>query len=128
MIKVLSIQLAFVVLIGGLIDLHDVAKIPYLIDHYNQHKSKDTAFSITEFFELHYGSMEEEHDKEESEQHKGLPFKAPDNTSIHSTVFFVAGHNTSVELDEIEVTYTNFYHSHSSSEFQPSIFQPPRKG
>lgn len=128
MVKALSIQLAIVVLIGSLIDLHDIAKLPYLIDHYNQHKSKDIAFSISDFFELHYGSLAEEHDKEEHEQHKGLPFRAPDNTSIHSTIFFTETENTSIELEAVEVTYTNFYQPHSSTEFQPSIFQPPRKG
>jgi len=123
-----SITLAFIILFGSLADLHDLAKIPYMIDHFNQHKSKATSFSFTEFFDLHYGSMAEEHDKEEREQHKGLPFKAPDNTSIHSTIFLTETQNTSVEQEASEVTYTNFYHDHFSSEFLPAIFQPPRKG
>jgi len=123
-----SVILAFVILFGSLADLHDLAKIPYMIDHFNQHKSKATGFSFTEFLDLHYGSMAEEHDKEEREQHKGLPFKAPDNTSIHSTIFLTATQNTSIELEASEVTYTNFYQAHFSLEFLPAIFQPPRKG
>ncbi|MBX2940965.1 MAG: hypothetical protein KF860_01355 [Cyclobacteriaceae bacterium] len=128
MIKALSISLVFAILIGSLIDFHDMAKLPYLIDHYHQHKSKDTAFSIIEFFDMHYGSKAEEHDKEEHEQHKGLPFKAPDNTSIHSTIFVTSVQKTSVESNATEVTYTNFYQPSSYSEFCPTIFQPPRLG
>ena len=116
------------IVLGSLADLHDIAKLPYLVDHYNQHKSKTSGFSIIEFFELHYGSLAEEHDKEEREQHKGLPFKAPDHTSIHSTILLTEIHNSSIELEAIEVTYSNSYQPNSSSEFSDSIFQPPRKG
>lgn len=105
-----------------------MAKLPYLIDHFNQHKSKDTQFSFNEFFDLHYGNQAEEHDKEEKEKHKGLPFKAPEHTSIHSPVFLTEYNGPSVELQSSEVTYTNFYQPNSSSEYHPSIFQPPRKG
>lgn len=128
MLKLISIQLMMVVLLGSIVDLHDVAKLPYLIDHYNQHKSKASQFSFSEFFDLHYGAQAEEHDKEEQEKHKGLPFKAPDHTSIHSTIFLTEYTSNSIELESTEVKYTNFYQCISSSEFQSSIFQPPRKG
>lgn len=128
MFRLLSIQLIFVVLLGSAVDLHDLAKLPYLIDHFNQHKLKDTQFSFSEFFDMHYGNQAEEHDKEEKEKHKGLPFKAPEHTSIHSPVFITEYESPSIELESTEVAYTNFYQSNSSSEYHPSIFQPPRKG
>lgn len=115
-------------MLGSLVDLHDVAKLPYLIDHFNQHKSKASEFSFSEFFDLHYGNQAEAHDKEEKEKHKGLPFKAPDHTSIHSTVFLTEYESPSLEVGATEVTYTNCYQPNSSSEYHPSIFQPPRKG
>ncbi|HNP94414.1 MAG TPA: hypothetical protein PKJ63_02260 [Cyclobacteriaceae bacterium] len=126
--KLVSILLTIVVAVGSLTDLHDLVKVPYLLQHYNQHKSKDSKFSASEFFDLHYGTLAEEHDKEEHEQHKGLPFKAPDHTSIHSTIFLTERQNPAIELDETAVSYTNFYHPIFSSEFHQSIFQPPRKG
>lgn len=128
MVRLLSIQLILLVLLGSSVDLHDVAKLPYLIDHYNQHKSKDTQFSFSEFFDLHYGTLAVEHDKEEKEKHKGLPFKAPENTSIHSPVFLTEYESPSVELESSKVAYTNSYQPNSGSEYHPSIFQPPRKG
>jgi len=127
-LKTIAIPLVFVVLLGSLVDLHDIAKLPYLIDHFNQHKSKTSGFSFAEFFDLHYGEMAEEHDKEEREQHKGLPFKAPDHTTIHSTILLTERQCPSIELSPEEVSYTNFYQPHSPSEFHQSIFQPPRKG
>ena len=128
MLRAISSKLIFVILLSSLVDLHDVAKLPYLIDHYNQHKSKETQFSFSEFFDLHYGNLAEEHDKEEKEKHKGLPFKAPEHNSIHSPVFLIAYQSPSIASASSEVTYTNFYQPNSSSEYHPSIFQPPRKG
>ena len=128
MLKAISSKLIFIILLGSLVDLHDVAKLPYLIDHYNQHKYKDTQFSFNEFFDLHYGNQAAEHDKEEKEKHKGLPFKAPEHTSIHSPVFLTEYESPSVELESTEVAYTNFYQPNSGSDYHPSIFQPPRKG
>ncbi len=127
MLKVISVNLILIAMLGGIIDLHDIAKLPYLIDHYNQHKSKASQFSIAEFFDLHYGEAAEEHDKEESEKHKGLPFKAPDNTSIHSTVFLTERQCPSVQLEATTVSYTNFYQPNSSTEYRETIFQPPRE-
>lgn len=120
--------LAFVVLMGGIMDFHDIAKLPYLVDHYRQHKSKDSAFSIVEFIDMHYGSKAKSHDKEEHEQHKGLPFKAPSGTSVHSCVFMPGGPDTPVDLEYTDVCYTNFYQSSPYSEFSPTVFQPPRIG
>lgn len=127
MVRLISIQLIFVVLLGSTVDLHDLAKLPYLFDHYDQHRSKDTQFSFNEFFDLHYGNQAEEHDKEEKEKHKGLPFKAPEHTSIHSPVFLTEYESPSIELVSTQVAYTNFYQPNSGSDYHPSIFQPPRK-
>lgn len=128
MFKTVSIALAFTILMGSLADIHDLAKLPYLMEHYNQHKAKDSTFSLSEFFDMHYGKQAKEHDKEEHEQHKGLPFKAPNHTSIHSTIFLTERQTPAIELDVTEVTYSNSYQPIFSSEFHQSIFQPPRKG
>lgn len=122
----MSYTLIMVFVLGAVVDLHDLSKLPYMIRHFQQHKNKSQAFSFEDFFELHYGRQAEQHDKQESEQHKGLPFKTHDCTSSHTSMMLplvVAKPSSSFSLD---IRYNNFYQSAYSSEFSQSIWQPPR--
>jgi hypothetical protein len=125
--RVLSIWLAFIFLTGSVIDLHDLSKLPYMIKHYNQHKNKSEAsFSISEFIDLHYGSHAEQHDKQEHEQHKGLPFKTHDCTALHASIVFQKFQPALISTSGYTISYSNFYQSTFSSSFSQSIWQPPR--
>lgn len=123
----ISIGLIALVLAWGFLDLHDLTKIPYLVQHYQQHQKKSSGVSFIEFLNLHYGSKAERHDKEEHEKHSGLPFKSLDCTSSHITTlvpFFKAPEITSVGS---VVSYNNFYQSAFFSDFSQSIWQPPKQ-
>ncbi|MGE0770484.1 MAG: hypothetical protein AB7K37_02145 [Cyclobacteriaceae bacterium] len=126
MLRAVALVLAFVVLTGSLADLHELSKLPYLLEHYQQHKDHSKRFSIAEFVSLHYGEQSEQHDKEEHEKHQGLPFKKDDCSSIHSTVFFGTVDVPPREITLNPVLHTNFYQSVFSSDFRQSIWQPPR--
>jgi hypothetical protein len=112
--------------LGSVVDLHDIAKVPYMLAHYQQHKSKSGHFSFTDFMNLHYGSKAKKHDKEEHEQHKGLPFKTHDCTYAHVVTLLVAFHPSQMSSFETSITYTNFYQSAFISSFSEAIWQPPR--
>ena len=124
--KILAIGFVFIVLTGSIIDLHDLAKLPFMISHYQQHRNKSTSFSLSEFFSLHYGAQAESHDKEEHEQHKGLPFKTHDCTFTHVVTLSPFCNTTQRSNIITVVTYTNFYQSTFASAFIQSIWQPPR--
>lgn len=126
MFKLSATILAFTVFVGSIMDLRDLGKLPYLLKHYEQHVQKEGAFSFADFMELHYGEKAAQHDKEEHEKHKGLPFKTHDCTSIHSTVFLEELMAPENDAPVTCVVYTNFYQSAFSSGFQQSIWQPPR--
>jgi hypothetical protein len=114
------------ILLGSLIDLHDLAKVPRLIEHFQEHRKKSTDFSLADFFNLHYGSDAEKHDKEEHEKHTGLPFKAADCTFAHTlTVLPNFTVTESISVSHLS-TFSNFYQSAFTSGFSQSIWQPPR--
>lgn len=124
--KAVAILLLSVTFLGSMVDLHDFAKLPRLLEHYQEHQKKSPDVSFIGFLDLHYGSQAEHHDQEEHQKHQDLPFKSPDCTFTHTVTvipLFKAPEITSLVS---EVTYSNFYHSTFSSEFCQSIWQPPK--
>jgi hypothetical protein len=107
-------------------DLHDLSKLPYMIKHYQQHKDNEQAFSVSEFFDLHYGGQAEQHDKQEHEKHKELPFKNHDCKALHAAVAFQKFEPAIVSVFSQTISYSNFYQSVFISEFSQSIWQPPK--
>ncbi len=124
--KAIAIVLLNVTLLGSMVDLHDFAKLPRLLEHYQEHRKQSPGVSFLGFLNLHYGSEADRHDREEHQKHTSLPFKSPDCTFTHTVIVlpqFIAPEITSLKS---EVTYSNFYHSAFSSAFSHSIWQPPR--
>ena len=124
--KTIAIMLLSLTFLGSMLDLHDFAKLPRLMEHYKEHRKKSPEVSFLGFLNLHYGSEAEHHDKEEHQKHTGLPFKTPDCTFTHTlTVLpqFKAPEITSLESD---VIYSNFYQSAFSLYHSQSVWQPPR--
>jgi len=121
-----SILLAFIFLTGSVIDLHDLSKLPFMIEHYWQHKNMSSAFSVSEFVDLHYGRKAEQHDKQEHEQHKQLPFKSHDCTALHATIIIQKLQPSLICTAGFTLRYSNFYQSAFSTSFIQSIWQPPK--
>jgi len=124
--RLISYTLVMVFLLGSVIDLHDLSKLPYMIQHFQQHKNKSQAFSFEDFFELHYGQKAEQHDKQEHDEHEGLPFKTHDCTASHTSMMLPQVEAKSLSSFSLIIRYSNFYQSAYSSEFSQSIWQPPR--
>jgi hypothetical protein len=125
-IRACTISIALVMLLGSIVDLHDLSKLPYMIKHYQQHKHKEQVFSFTDFLDLHYGGQAEKHDKQEHEKHKGLPFKNHDCTAFHGTSVLHKFEPSIISIFTLTISYSNFYQSVFSSEFRQSIWQPPK--
>jgi hypothetical protein len=127
MVRSISIILVSLSLLGSMMDLHDLAKLPRLIEHFQEHQNKVSGFSFFEFLSLHYGSEAERHDREEHEQHTGLPFKSGDCTYTHTITLLPPFHAPVVALHQATLRHANFYQSTFSSEFSQSIWQPPKQ-
>jgi hypothetical protein len=121
--RVLSIFLAFTVMLASLADVRDLAKIALLINHYHQAHEQ---ISLSEFLELHYGASAAQHDKEHG--HKSLPFKSHERTLIQPlTAALSFTFITSAPAGETSQAM-DLYRSVFITEFSASIWQPPRLG
>jgi hypothetical protein len=107
-------------------DQHDLSKIPYLLQHYRQHQLANTEFSFNEFLNLHYGSKSAQHDGEEHQNHKGLPFKNHDCSGYTHTLLAKQYYITPGVQQEKDQDYPNFYQSTFSFLFAANIWQPPK--
>lgn len=124
--KSIAILLLTVAFLGSMMDLHDLAKLPKLVEHYQEHLKKSPEVSLLDFLNLHYGSEAERHDREEHQKHTSLPFKSSDCTFTHTVIVLPIFKTLEITSNISEVTYSNFYHSAFSSSFSHSIWQPPR--
>jgi hypothetical protein len=126
MSKSISIFLLSISLLGSMMNIDNLAKLPRLIEHYQEHRDKSSDFSFFEFLSLHYGSKSEHHDKEEHEQHTGLPFKSGDCTFTHTVILLPQFQSPQTIAPVSILTYANFYQSTFSVAFSQSIWQPPK--
>lgn len=69
--------------LSGSIELSQWLKIPFLIDHYFEHKSASVSLSFFDFLNLHYISNTD--NAPDAEKDKHLPFKSHDECA-HITV------------------------------------------
>ncbi len=107
-------------------EFHQLLRIPFLVQHFQQHQGMDPKLSFTDFLKMHYlGPVEITDDFQQDQQ---LPFR---NTSCHT------GGNFSIcslqmvtfslkEPETPEAEYFNFNETSSSLCSAFDIFQPPR--
>lgn len=105
-------------------ELKQLLKIPFLIEHFIEHKSQKNDLSLMAFFALHYGS---EHSKDTDDLK--LPFKSHEGCEngvstilapiFHLETAFVSYfyESTIVYLKEDQI---------SSSSYLSAIWQPPK--
>jgi hypothetical protein len=126
MTKSISILLLSLTLMGSMVDLHSLAKMPRLIEHYQEHLKRVSDFSFIDFLSLHYGSLADRHDQDERGKHQNLPFKS--STCTFSHILSVISSVNACEITSItfSVSYSNCYQSIFYTGFSESIWQPPR--
>jgi len=126
MVRIFAAILCVLILSQTVCDLHDLSKIPYLLQHYRQHQLASQDFSFEDFLNLHYGSKAAQHDHEEQKSHQGLPFKSHDCSGYTHTLLVKQCHITfTVQAEKCE-EYSNFYQSTFSFLFAANIWQPPK--
>jgi len=126
MTKSISILLLSLTLMGSVVDFHNLAKIPRLIEHFKEHRKRLSGFSFVDFLDLHYGGQASRHDQDERGKHQSLPFKS--STCTFSHILSVISSVNACELTSINFyrSYPNFYQSTFCIGFSESIWQPPR--
>jgi hypothetical protein len=121
--RIISFFLALLI-IASTTEIHQLAKVPLLISHYQNHRQTDPSLSFFGFLKIHYGDKhpEDNDDQEDNE----LPFKSsisifhidtPTVTKKIAVGFYTANKKeTSCPLADGILCHRSF-----------SIFHPPRE-
>jgi hypothetical protein len=121
MMRLTSIGLLFFYLVS-FTEFREVLRLPLLVEHYTEHKSKVNDLSVWEFLVMHY-----ETDVAHDDQDMNLPFKDCNHSCFAQILVLpvqkivLAEHSTTTTL-----TYTSFYLLHEPQLRAGDIFQPPK--
>ena len=111
-------------------ELHQLLKIPVLIQHYQEHKQMDSDITFWQFMSMHY-SQPDDHDADHEKDMK-LPFKTDDGCISFITAVYVTPSATTISTEVIKPIYYSEKKEHFQkqvslqSSFLASIWQPPR--
>lgn len=108
-------------------ELHQLLKLPTLVEHYLEHKEKNPSCSVFSFLKDHY-SAQSNHDKNSDGEHHNLPFKTNDCTAGHTILALENNRSYTLRVVnsfpvKIKIVYQE---SDYSSATLNSIWQPPK--
>ena len=125
-VKKLQALILLLIFLHSQTELHQVARIPLLIEHYFEHQQKNHGMSFAEFLAMHYArSTKPDADHEKDMK---LPFKSAECLQ-GSSLTFVSYHQEEVVFN-LPVTSSLTFHNYIS-DWMPSsriadIWQPPK--
>lgn len=103
-------------------EMHQLYRLPALIDHVLQHRALDSERSIASILLEHYNS-EASHDSE----HHDLPFSGHDCKELGTNTFFLSLFDIELNVNpEIQTTPVAFYTQVAGNHHSFSIWQPPK--
>lgn len=106
-------------------ELYQLLKIPFLIEHYIQHKSLSPGMSFGAFLKIHYDNPVKDNDYDQDQK---LPFVS--HGSLLSVVFTVNSiadfYFTEKALHSLEIKKSFYISILYNKEILNSIWQPPR--
>jgi hypothetical protein len=125
--KVISISLLLIFLSANT-ELHQLLRIPSLLQHFIEHKQTDSTISFISFCKKHYTEENEAHATNHHDKHEKLPFKSHDCNVAHHAPIFAEPIAFQFEFP-ISISYqdkmvTSEYH-YLSTELS-NIWQPPK--
>lgn len=106
-------------------EIHQVFKMPALIQHFSDHQQEDSYKTIFDFIVEHYSNAQHH---ATTEGHGKLPFKNNDCGKIHGTVIFISvvlhfKASPQMNQDKIYTLYKSINHTSFSLN---NIWQPPK--
>ena len=108
-------------------ELHELFKLPQLVEHFMEHKSEDSKTSLLNFLVMHYTSADDgDGDKSKDMQ---LPFKSHHDCANLANAGFITFNNFSLAIKSTPIsskTYKTQAIDFISSSYLSSIWQPPK--
>ncbi|WP_299823726.1 hypothetical protein [uncultured Pontibacter sp.] len=115
------------IFIGSLLpnsDLHELSKIPTLLQHYQQHRqSANWQLSFSDFLKMHYACSAEQ---QTAGEHDSLPFKQMGNSAYDYFVSTPVVQHPTDFIEQMPLVLTHHLHTAPSNLFDGSIWQPPQ--
>lgn len=107
--------------LGLFTEMHELASIPLLVEHYFEHREKVPEMSFFDFLSMHY-KTDVPHDSTDMK----LPFK--DHSTVTTPIFGVPEQKIAVDARQIidSREYSIYDVSFAPSTALDAIFQPPR--
>jgi hypothetical protein len=108
-------------------EIHQLLKLPFLVEHYFEHRDMNKSLTLGQFLTMHYSGQDIKYADEEKDMK--LPFKTNDgciNASI--APFIPAVHLIAVPKTghTIPRCFTLYKEKNNHSFYLASIWQPPR--
>jgi hypothetical protein len=110
--------------------LHQLLKLPVLIEHFVEHKELNPSISFLDFLSMHYTATEN-HDGDSNSTDTELPFKSHDNCVAMSVSASTPASFESFTFNPLSVFQNNIpihTEAHFASSFLSNIWQPPQLG
>jgi hypothetical protein len=108
-------------------ELHQLAKLPLLLEHFGEHKEQNNQLTFLEFLTIHYsGETNKDADYEKDMQ---LPFKSHDGCVTTFIAAYIAPSLSSFVLKEFSekiTSFPSFEDCFLSSNYLSNIWQPPK--
>lgn len=124
--KYLSIFLLSIYLIT-ITELCQLIKLPFLVEHFYEHKTKNNKLSLIDFLIIHY-AQEDDHDGDEDKEMK-LPFKSHDGCiNAIASQFIPSSFSFSPSKSRLTLLhdYSTYVDQFLTSPHLSSIWQPPK--
>ena len=104
-------------------ELHQLFKLPSLVQHYFEHKISEKQVTIIDFLLEHYAD-----NKMDESQHQDLPFKSHDNCQSHNIVVYPPKEIDLINVPNQIIENRLFYFQTIFNSSSPisSIWQPPK--
>ena len=108
-------------------ELHELFKLPQLVEHFMEHKSEDNKTTFLDFLVMHYSDSD--HANQDGPEDTKLPFKSHHDCVNLVNTGFVAFHSFCLVVKSTPIE-SKVYNTHSSdfisSAYLSSIWQPPK--
>ena len=111
------------ILLPGM-DISELAKLPDLVQHYQEHRTENPSISFFAFLELHYTNAS--HHEQDHERHHKLPFGNHNTVYSSFVVFTITTFETSFQKITESAVNNCLYQEPIEKMISFSIWQPPK--
>ena len=105
----------------------EMAKIPFLINHYKEHKADQPDYTLSSFLYSHFIATHQPDSQAHNKSHSKLPFKSSQSLQAHYSAFTVES-KTGCKVPSEYIVYSFSYREARLSVGFFDIWQPPKIG